>query len=213
MNNNVFLTPNIPQYWENLYAEGKDTWSLGKATPALLDFFEHPLCPKNGNVLVPLAGKGLDAEAWAIKGHKVLAVDFCPTALDALEMMHGNDNLATLNRDVFLLSSQDENKGGEKFDIIYDYCAFNCVHIHRRDHYVETWLKMLKDDGLVVAFFYPLCKESNQSLSPFNATDERELVARFSGLFNIEKRIVPKKSVKERVGKEEIWLLRKARKT
>ena len=37
------LTPNVPQFWEELYAEGKDVWSLGMATPALLDFFEHPV--------------------------------------------------------------------------------------------------------------------------------------------------------------------------
>ena len=207
----VFLTPNIPQYWENLYVEGKDTWSLGKVTPALQDFFKHPLCPKSGEVLVPLAGKGLDAQAWAKRGHKVLAVDFCPTALDALEMMSGKDNLATLNLDVFLLNSKDEKRGGRKFDIIYDYCAFNCIHPHRRDQYVEMWLKMVKDDGLVVAFFYPLCEKSKQ-LSPFNAAAENEILARLGGLFDVEERIVPKKSVKERVGKEEIWLLRKMRK-
>jgi len=76
-----------PQYWEKLYEQGLDDWDLGEATPALLEFFEHPSCPKHGDVLVPAAGKGWDAEAFAKRGHNVLAVDFCPSALDSMELL------------------------------------------------------------------------------------------------------------------------------
>lgn len=79
------LTQNLPEFWENLYIEHKDYWNLGKATPALLDFFNNPLCPQTGSVLVPGAGFGYDAEAWAKRGHEVLAVDFAPTAVDELD--------------------------------------------------------------------------------------------------------------------------------
>ncbi|MDR2579860.1 MAG: methyltransferase domain-containing protein [Fibromonadaceae bacterium] len=204
--NNVLLTPSLPQYWESLYRE--DAWNLGKATPALLEFFESPLCPKSGDVLVPAAGRGFDAEAWAKRGHNVLAVDFCPSAVDALEILSNkNDNLTVLNLDLFSLSSHDEKRAGKKFDIIYDHCAFNCVHLGRRDEYIEVWLRMLKDDGLIIGFFYPLCNKNSESL--LNSVTESELVARFDGLIKIEEKIVPKKSVRERAGKEEIWLLRK----
>ena len=37
------LTQNLPEFWENLYIEHKDYWNLGKATPALLDFFNLSL--------------------------------------------------------------------------------------------------------------------------------------------------------------------------
>jgi hypothetical protein len=210
--NDVALTPNIPQYWENLYAKGKDDWSLGKAAPPLLDFFKSPLCPQIGDVLVPAAGRGFCADAWAKRGHKTVAVDFCPTAVDSLEMLaKNNSNLTALNLDIFLLSPRNEKRGGKKFDIIYDYCCFNSIHPGRRDECVEMWQKMLKDDGLVVGFFGPLSdngKEGRESLPPYSISIS-ELEVRLSGMFNIEERIAPKNSVKKRIGKEEIWLLRK----
>ena len=35
-------------------------------------------------------------------------------------------------------------------------------------------------------------------------------MARLDGVFDVSEKIIPKKSLKERVGKEEIWILRKA---
>jgi hypothetical protein len=203
------LTPNVPQYWEKLYEEGKDDWDIGKATPALLEFFKHPSCPRKGDVLVPAAGRGWDAEAWAKRGHNVLAVDFCPTAVDAMERLAENsDKLNIVNMDMFLMNPRDVKSGAKKFDIIYDYFGFNSVHPGRRDECVEMWFKMLKDDGILIGFFCPLCDEKYGEFPPFSISKE-ELETRFEGLFEIKKRIVPKKSVKSRSGKEEIWLLEK----
>jgi len=206
----VALTPNVPQYWEMLYEEGGDVWDLGGATPALLDFFKHPSCPETGDVFVPAAGKGWDAEAWAKRGHNVVAVDFCSSAFDALEKLsESNSTLTALNKDIFLLNSRNS----KQFDIIYDYFAFNSVHPGRRDEYVEMWLRMLKDDGFLVGFFCPLVNEKYGEIPPYSISS-KELEARFKGIFEIKERIVPKKSVKDRAGtdrtgREEIWLLRK----
>jgi len=199
------LTPNVPQYWEMLYEEGKDAWDLGGATPALLDFFKHPSCPEAGEVFVPAAGKGWDAGAWAERGHKVVAVDFCSSAFDALEKLsESNSNLAALNKDIFLLNQRNS----KQFDIIYDYFAFNSVHPGRRDEYVEMWLRMLKDDGFLIGFFCPLGNEKYGETPPYSISN-KELEARFKDIFAIEEKIVPKRSVKSRAGREEIWLLRK----
>jgi len=202
------LTPNIPQYWEMLYEQGKDDWDLGGATPALLEFFEHPNCPKNGDVLVPGAGRGWDAEAWAKRGHNVTAIDFCSSAFDILEKLSDKiNNLTALNTDMFLL-----NPSGKKFDIIYDYCSFNSIHPGRRDEYIEMLLRMIKDDGLVIGFFFPLNNERLKDEPPYSIS-KSELEVRFSGMFKIEDKIMPKKSAKDktcdRKGMEEIWLLRK----
>ena len=130
------LTPNVSQYWEILYEEGRDDWDLGEVTPALLDFFKHPSCPKTGDVLVPAAGRGWDAEAWAKRGHNVIAVDFCASAFDALERLSSSyGNLTALNTDMFLLNAYNT----KQFDIIYDYFGFNSVHPGRRDE--GAWLE------------------------------------------------------------------------
>jgi hypothetical protein len=207
--NKIALTPSISQYWEMLYEQGLDKWDLGEATPALLEFFEHPSCPKYGDVLVPAAGKGWDAEAFANRGHNVLAVDFCPSALDSMELLaNNNNNLVPLNLDMFLLSPGEEKRGGKKFDIIYDYFGFNSIQPGRRDEYVEMLLRMLKDDGFLIGFFCPLCDE-NYGYDPPYCISSKELEARFKGIMEIEERIVPKRSIESRIGKEEIWLLRK----
>jgi len=211
---NVALTPNVPQYWEILYEEGMDEWDLGEATPALLEFFEYPSCPKTGNVLVPAAGRGWDAEAWAKRGYNVVAVDFCSSAFDALEKLSdNNNNLTALNTDMFLLNPYDKRTCGKQFDIIYDYFGFNSVHPGRRDEYVEMWLRMLKDEGLLIGFFCPLGDEKYREGPPYGISKE-ELEVRFNGMLEIRERIVPKKSAKDRAGWdrtgiEEIWLLRK----
>jgi len=197
------------QYWEKLYEQGLDDWDLGEATPALLEFFEHPSCPKYGDVLVPAAGKGWDAEAFAKRGHNVLAVDFCPSALDSMELLaNNNNNLLLLNIDMFLLNPYEEKRGGKKFDIIYDYFGFNSIQPCRRDEYVEMWLKMLKDDGHLIGFFCPLCEDKHGGEPPYSISS-KELEARFNGIMEIKERIVPRKSIESRIGKEEIWLLRK----
>lgn len=204
------LTPNVPQFWEKLYAEGKDDWSLGKAPPPLLDFLKSPLCPKSGDVLVTAAGKGFCAEAWAKHGYNTVAVDFCPTAVDHMELMADKyENLTVLNMDIFSLCPNNEKKCGKQFDIIYDYCGFNAIHPGRRDEYVEIWHKMLKDDGLMVGFFGPLSDKGGQETIPPYSIVKSELEVRLKGIFDIEEKIVPKNSVKSRIGKEEIWLLRK----
>jgi SAM-dependent methyltransferase len=199
------LTQNLPEYWESLYKDKKDSWDLGKESPILLEFFKHPSCPKTGRVLVPGAGRGYDAAAWADRGHETLAVDFSSTAFATLSgLAEKHRKLSVLNIDLFELTP----KSTDPFDIIYEYCCFNAIHPGRRDEYFEVWDKMLTPNGIVIAAFYPLIKSTSQD-GPPHPTSEGELMARLDGVFDVQEKIIPKKSSKERAGKEEIWILRK----
>ncbi len=199
------LTQNLPEYWENLYQQKKDTWDLGQVSPPLTEFFKHPSCPKAGRVLVPGAGRGHDAAAWAARGHETVAVDFAGSAVSVLaSLAEKQPRLTALNLDLFELSP----KSTDPFDIIYEYGCFNAIHPGRRDEYFEVWDKMLKPDGLIIALFYPLIRTTSQE-GPPHPTSEGELMARLDGVFDVQEKIIPKKSAKDRVGKEEIWLLRK----
>lgn len=202
------LTQNLPEYWEDLYKTKKDGWwDLGKVTPLLEEFFKHPSCPKTGRVLVPGAGRGYDAAAWAARGHETLAVDFSGTAYAALSALSEKQRkLSVLNIDLFELSP----KSTEPFDIIYEYCCFNSIHPGRRDEYFEVWDKMLTPNGVVIAAFYPLIRSTALD-GPPHPTSEGELMARLDGVFDLHEKVIPKQSVKERAGKEEIWLLKKAK--
>lgn len=201
------LTQNLPEYWESLYQTKKDAWDQGKPSPILAEFFKHPSCPKAGRVLVPGAGRGWDAAAWADRGHETVAVDFSQTAFAALSALaEKHRKLTVLNIDLFELTP----KSTEPFEIIYEYCCFNSIHPGRRDEYFEVWDKMLTPDGLVIAAFYPIIKSTSLD-GPPHPTSEGELMARLDGVFDVQEKIIPKKSAKDRAGKEEIWLLRKAR--
>jgi cyclopropane fatty-acyl-phospholipid synthase-like methyltransferase len=201
------LTQNLPEYWESMYKSKKDVWDQGKVSPVLQEFFKHPSCPKSGRVLVPGAGRGYDALAWAEKGHETVAVDFSQTAFSALSALSDKHRkLSVLNIDLFELSP----KSTEPFEVIYEYCCFNSIHPGRRDEYFEVWDKMLTPDGVVIAIFYPLIKSTSLD-GPPHPTSEGELMARLDGVFDLAERIIPKKSAKDRAGKEEIWLLKKPR--
>ncbi len=200
------LTQNLPEYWESLYQNSQDVWDLGKVNPVLQEFFKHAACPKKGRVLVPGAGRGIDAAAWANRGHETIAVDFAQTAVGALSALaEKHPKLSVLNIDLFELSPRST----DPVDIIYEHGCFSAIHPGRRDEYFEVWEKMLKPDGLVIAVFHPLIQSTSMD-GPPHPTSEGELMARLDGVFDIETRIVPKKSVKDRAGKEEIWLLRKS---
>lgn len=199
------LTQNLPEYWEDLYKAKKDVWDLGKVSPILEEFFKHASCPKTGRVLVPGAGRGYDAAAWAQRGHETLAVDFSQTAFAALNSLTEKQRkLTVLNIDLFELTP----KSTQPFDIIFEYGCFNSVHPGRRDEYFEVWDRMLQPNGIVIAAFYPLIRTTSLD-GPPHPTSEGELMARLDGVFDVQEKIIPKKSSKERVGKEEIWILTK----
>ncbi len=199
------LTQNLPDFWEKKYSNDEANWDLGQPTPALTHFFNHPACPTEGKVLVLGAGRGYDAEAWVNRGHEVVAVDFCPTAVDALESLsRKHSKLTAVDSDLFEL---DPKKLGQ-FDIIYEYTCFSAIHPGRRDEYFEVWYKMLKDDGVVVSLFFPISNDSpNQG--PPHPTSEGELMARLDGIFEIENQVHPEESAAGREGLEQFWMLKK----
>jgi len=202
------LTQNLPEFWETMYQSRKDKWDLGKANPSLLEFFKNPLCPKKGRVLVPGAGRGWDAAAWAQRGHETVAVDFAQSAVSALSTLaEKHPKLSVLNIDLFELSP----KSTEPFEIIYEYGCFSAIHPGRRDEYFEVWDKMLRPGGLVIAIFYPIINSTSLN-GPPHPTSEGELMARLDGVLDVEEQIKPKKSTAERADKEQVWLLRKIRK-
>src|SRR5258708_12976343 len=69
-----------PAFWEELYAQGRDGWELGRAAPPLVDFVDATPPPR-GRVAVPGCGRGHDARFLARHGYDVTAFDFSPAAL------------------------------------------------------------------------------------------------------------------------------------
>ncbi len=84
--------------------------------------------------------------------------------------------------------SPKDPKGGQLFDIIYEYGTFSAIHPGRRDEYFEVWYKMLKDDEVIISLFYPLVN-GNTFQGPPHCTSEGELMARLGGIFDVIEKI------------------------
>src|SRR5437016_1257401 len=72
----------VPAFWEELYAQGRDGWEMGRAAPPLVDLVEATPPPR-GRVAVPGCGRGHDARLLARHGYDVTGFDFSPAAVSA----------------------------------------------------------------------------------------------------------------------------------
>ena len=72
------------RFWEDIYLEDDAGWDLGGVTP-VFDVIADNLQP--GKVCIIGCGRGYDAVMFARKGFKVTAVDFAPSAIQALKAL------------------------------------------------------------------------------------------------------------------------------
>src|SRR6185295_13470896 len=94
---------NSPAKWERDYQRGTAGWDMGTPTPV----FQRLLAGGNfspGRMLIPGAGRGHDARAFARHGFQVVAVDFAHDAAQAMrETMTPESTHEILEQDFFLL--------------------------------------------------------------------------------------------------------------
>ncbi len=200
------ITQNLSIYWDRLYQKEHPEWILKEEHPNFQNLFEFKeLFSKSGRVLVPGAGYGYDAVAWAKKDYNVLAVDFSqPAYSKLLEWVKDLPNLSAIKLDIFEINPQNT----QPFDIIYESGCFSALHPGRRDEYFEIWEKMLKDDGVIIAHFNNL-PHANMEGPPHSSTNT-ELSARLDGIFDVIKKILVKSPRQFFQGEQEIWFLKKA---
>src|SRR2546423_6613357 len=93
-----------PAFWEELYAQHRDGWELGRAAPPLVDFVTTTPPPR-GRVAVPGCGRGHDARFLAGQGYDVTAIDFSTAALTAARALARRDKVSVTfeQRDLFTL--------------------------------------------------------------------------------------------------------------
>jgi SAM-dependent methyltransferase len=166
-------------HWNQRYAEGRTFWDLGGPPPALRRLLAEDR--RRRRVMVPGAGRGHDAIAWAEAGHDVVAVDFAPLAVAVARELASvrGVTMEVLEGDIFALPASLEGS----FDLVWEQTCFCAIPVERRGDYARAMAAVLRPGGQLVALLW---NHGNAGGPPFDV--RREDVERvFSPLFSVER--------------------------
>jgi SAM-dependent methyltransferase len=143
--------PLRPEAWESRWVGGDTPWDLGMPPPVLSDVIARA-GPGPLRVLVPGAGSGQDAVAWARAGHEVVAVDFAPTAAARARRLaqEADVGLRVIEADVLDLSPHLSGT----FDLVWEHTCFCALPPERRAAWVAATANALRPGGRVVALLW-----------------------------------------------------------
>jgi SAM-dependent methyltransferase len=156
--------PADPAAWDARYREQNTPWDLGDAPPALRRLLGS-LPPGRLRVLVPGAGPGHDAIAWARAGHDVVAVDFAPSAVAAARARarKAGVSLEVVEADVFALPPEFAGA----FDVVWEQTCYCAIPLDRRRAYATAMARALKPGGVFLGLLWHHGQEGGP---PFDVT-------------------------------------------
>jgi len=178
-------------YWIGRYGEGQAGWDLGGPCPVFVDLLEDAeLAPPKGRVAFPGCGLAHDVLHWRACGYDATGFDF------AVEAEHVE------RLDVFELA----RRYPAHFDTVVEYTCYCAIDPARRAEYAAVLRDALRPGGLLVALLFPV--EERDQGPPFGV-DESEIedvLGRDLEILHVE---TPANSVKPRLGRERLALMRK----
>lgn len=192
-----------PQFWQELYRQGRIGWDLGQETPVFLRLLENGRLPP-GRMIVLGAGRGYDARLFARHGFQVTAVDFAPQAVR--EMRERNDPaapVAVVHSDIFDLHPIFEGI----FDYVLEYTFYCAIHPGRREKYADVVANLLKPGGRYIGLAFPV--EDRSGGPPFGVSPEELVMLLEEKGIELRHRESPRDSVPGRRGREELLILQK----
>lgn len=192
------MSADDPESWNQRYAEDDTGWDLGRPPPVLEQLIADRR--RAQRVLVPGAGRGHDALAWARAGHRVVALDFAPLAVEAMraQAREAAVELEALEADVTNLPASLH----AGFDLVWEQTCLCALQPEDRRPYLEHMAAALRPGGTMIALLW---NHGNEGGPPFDLPPV--LVERLvAGLFTIQRRepVDPKLSARER---EFLWWL------
>ena len=195
--------PIMPADWEARYQEGDTPWDLGKPTPAFSRLLrEARFAP--GKLLIPGAGRGYDALAFAQAGFDVTGVDVSETACQSLRERAAKVGvgLEVRQEDFFAIAEP------ERFDLALEYTFYCAIDPGLRTAYRDQMARLLKPGGLLFGLFFPLNKPLEAGGPPFGVKRD-EVEASMSERFDLMHAEEPADSVKPRRGNEILMIWRR----
>ena len=194
---------NVPAFWEAYYRDQQVPWDLGGPTPVFRRLLDEGVFPP-GEMIVLGAGRGHDARMFARAGFTVTAVDFAAAAVKEMEELAAPDApLRLLQADLFQLPP---DLGGA-FDYVLEYTCFCAIDPRRRDEYADVVDWLLRPDGRYIALAFPT--DSRFDGPPFQVSPQQMMRLFGERGFTLERYEQPFDSVRPRLGREELLILRK----
>lgn len=157
-----------PDYWHARWREGHIGFNQADGNPLLQKYWATLGLPAGSRVFVPLAGKSPDLQWLAAHGHRVLAVELSPLAVEQFFAERGLEPTVTISRygthhsadgielicgDVFALDPEALSDCAG----VYDRAALIALPAPLRQRYVDEVLAALPTGcrGLLVSLEYP----------------------------------------------------------
>lgn len=190
-------------FWDKIYRAGQTGWDLGAPTPVLLRLLNEGRFP-TGRVLVPGAGHGHDARAFARHGFDVTAVDFADEAIQHMQnLAEPAAPVSIVQADLFALPRAFDGA----FDYAYDSMCFCALDPQRRPAYADMIARVLKPGGTYIALAFPVGNFTGGPPFAINA-DAFLFMFHMRGLA-LRHREQPPDSAPQRCGCEELLILQK----
>ncbi|MBO9539800.1 methyltransferase domain-containing protein [bacterium] len=196
------MTGPDPAFWETAYQHKHTPWDLGGPTPVFVRLIaEQAVEP--GRLLIPGAGRGYDAIAFAKAGFDVTTVDVSPSACAELReaAAAAGVSIRVLEADFFTFVPE------APFDAVLEYTFFCAITPTLRAAYRDRMAALIRPGGLLFGLFFPFNKEDEEG-PPFRVKRE-EIEALFSDAFVLERSELPSDSIKPRAGNERLMLWRR----
>lgn len=169
-----------PGDWNARYATDDDRWTLPGAPPVLERLIQG--YRERHRVLVPGAGRGHDAFAWAQAGHEVVALDFAPLAVAAMRERVREQGVFIDVREADVTAPPVELRG--HIDLVWEQTCLCALPAAQRRPYLEAMATILRPGGSMIALLW---HHDDPGGPPYDMPPVlvEQLVA---GLFTIRKR-------------------------
>lgn len=189
--------------WESWYQEGETPWDLGGPTPVFERLIREARFPK-GKLLIPGAGRGYDAVAFAEAGFEVTTVDVAPSACEALRARAKAAGVSIDVRQADFFALQEDGH----YDLVLEYTFYCAIAPGLRPAYRDQMARLLKPGGQLFGLYFPLTKPLDEDGPPFGVRRE-EVEASFKECFDLVHAEVPADSIKPRQGNEILMIWRR----
>lgn len=128
--------------FEETYRDGRIPWDIGEPQPALAEVVDWCV----GDVLDAGCGTGELALAAAARGHRVLGVDFAPSAVERATAKAAERDLTATFR------TADITTLDGAFDTVLDSGLLHCLPPEDQDRYLAVLSRICQDRVAILCF-------------------------------------------------------------